>query len=49
MKTTHLPFAPDTDGQVIQLDFTSFEIQANTDILSIYNFDNADDPATLMR
>ena len=39
---------PDTDGQVIQLDFTSFEIQANTDILSIYNADNADDPATLI-
>ena len=39
---------PDTEGQVIQLDFTSFEIQANTDILSIYNADNADDPATLI-
>ncbi|MDA8572842.1 proprotein convertase P-domain-containing protein, partial [Flavobacteriaceae bacterium] len=39
---------PDTDGQVIQLDFTSFETQTNADILSIYNASDATDPATLI-
>ncbi|MDA0860904.1 MAG: proprotein convertase P-domain-containing protein, partial [Bacteroidetes bacterium] len=43
-----LTICPDTPGQVIQLNFTSFETQTNADILSIYNADNADDPATLM-
>lgn len=40
-----ITICPDTDGQVIQLDFTSFQTQTNVDIMTIYDSNNADDPS----